>query len=295
MYEIFPLYYFSTPPTLNTSVRHSHCLKVSEGLSEMERRRMLNALLPFVLLLSVSYPSHSTSDIDTFVYGGCSRQKYEPNSPYQSNVESVLTSAVNSATYSSFNNYTVTGSSPQDVVYGLYQCRGDLSMPACATCVARAVTQIGTLCSATCGGAVQLQGCYLKYDNASFLGVEDKTVVLKKCGPSIGYAPGSMVQRDAVLSSLSVEDGVYRVGVSGQIQGVSQCLSDLSVGECQDCVSEAIVRLRSDCVTSLYGDVYLAKCYVKYSSSGTNMYSPDHNYYHDDNKQGDHHYFKPLN
>ncbi|XP_031389954.1 plasmodesmata-located protein 7-like [Punica granatum] len=240
--------------------------------------------LPNPLLLTLFshtflfFPVWSYSgNLDAFVYGGCSHQKHTPGSPYQSNLNSLLTSLVNSATFSAYNNFTVAGASPPDVVYGLYQCRGDLSMPDCATCVARAVTQMGTLCSGTCGGAIQLEGCYVKYDNATFLGVEDKTVVLKKCGPSVGYEPGPMGRRDAVLASLGGDPGLYRVGGSGEVEGVAQCLGDLSMGECQDCISEAVGLLKSDCGTAVYGDMYLTKCYAKYSTGGGSADYQPHN------------------
>ncbi|OAY57187.1 plasmodesmata-located protein 7 [Manihot esculenta] len=224
--------------------------------------------------LPIASPSSSTDD---FVFGGCTQQRYAPGSPYESNINSLLTSLVNSATYSSYNNYTIMGSTPQDVVYGLFQCRGDLSMPDCATCVARAVSQLGSLCSQTCGGAVQLQGCYVKYDNTTFLGVEDKTVVLKKCGPSIGYDTDAMSVRDAVMAGLARAGGPYRVGGSGEVQGVAQCVGDLGFGQCQDCVSEAISRLKNDCGTAIYGDMFLAKCYARYSTGGAHAYTKTHN------------------
>ncbi|KAL5570908.1 hypothetical protein UlMin_020505 [Ulmus minor] len=237
------------------------------------RSSLLSIFLSFLLSLS-SLPIHSlSSSTDSFVFGGCTQQKYTPNSPYESNINSLLTSLVNSATYSSYNNYTITGSSPQDVVYGLFQCRGDLSMPDCATCIARAVSQVGGLCPQTCGGALQLQGCYIKYDNATFLGVEDKTVVLKKCGPSDGYDTDRMARRDAVLASLAGSGGPFRVGGSADVQGMAQCVGDLSFGECQDCVSDAIGRLKSDCGQGNFGDMFLAKCYAKYSTGGADQFN----------------------
>ncbi|KAL5810123.1 hypothetical protein ACOSQ4_026691 [Xanthoceras sorbifolium] len=234
-------------------------------------------LCTFLLSLSSSSSSSSSSSTDSFVFGGCTEQKYAPNSAYESNLNSLLTSLVNSATYSSYNNYTIMGSSPQDVVYGLYQCRGDLAMPDCATCVARAVTQVGDLCPETCGGALQLQGCYVKYDNITFLGVEDKGVVLKKCGPSVGYDIEVMGRRDAVLSGLLGTGGPYRVGGSGEVQGLAQCVGDLSFGECQDCLSQAIGRLKSDCGTADYGDMFLGKCYARYSTGGAHISYKPHN------------------
>lgn len=113
----------------------------------------------------------------------------------------------------------------------------------------------------------------MKYDNVKFLGVEDKTVVLKKCGSSIGYDPST---RDAVLAGLVGSGGYFRVGGSGQVKGTVQCIGDLSFLECQDCVSEAIRRLRSDCPAADYGDMFLAKCYARYSTGGTHGYSKSH-------------------
>ncbi|KAI6691450.1 hypothetical protein NL676_028278 [Syzygium grande] len=237
----------------------------------MSRTAKLISLLIITILILLIDPAHSYTD--SFLYGGCSQLKYTPNSPYEWNVNSLLTSLVNSATYSSYNKFTIVGSSPQDVVYGLFQCRGDLSMPECAMCVARAVSQLAALCSHTCGGTVQLQGCYAKYDNDTFLGVEDKTEVMKRCGPSDGYDVDAMGRRDAVLESLASAGGPYRVGGSGKVMGVTQCIGDLSAGQCQDCTAEAIGRLKSECGTGVYGDIFLAKCYARYSTKGAQSFS----------------------
>ncbi|CAN4096735.1 unnamed protein product [Withania somnifera] len=175
----------------------------------------------------------------------CSQIKYTTNSPYESNLNSLLTSPINSATYSSYNNFSIMGSTKQDVLYGLYQCRGDLSMPDRATCVAKAKEFAGQLCSQNCGGALQLQGCLVKYDNTSFLGVEDKTCVLNKCGPYTGLIDGDSMGR--VLTSLNGAGGLFRVGGSSDVHGVGQCVGDLSMGQCQDCLSEAIGPLKSEC------------------------------------------------
>ncbi|KAM7268238.1 hypothetical protein ACFE04_010404 [Oxalis oulophora] len=237
--------------------------------------------LTFTMFLALTFqstPSHSSASIDSFVFGGCTQQRYTSNSPYESNVNSLLTSLVNSATYSSYNNFTIFGSTPQDSLYGLYQCRGDLAMPDCATCIARAISQFGTVCPNTCGGAVQLQGCYVKYDNATFLGLEDKTVVLKKCEPSSGDDTETIDGRDAMLQSLMRAGGPFRIGGTGNVMGVAQCVGDLSMSECQDCLSTAIERLQSDCGTAVIGDMFLAKCYARYSTNGAQaVYAKAHN------------------
>ncbi|MCL7025681.1 hypothetical protein MKW94_030469 [Papaver nudicaule] len=225
-------------------------------------------LVSVVIFLTILNPAESEPRTDSFIYGGCSQAKYSPNSVYESNINSLLTSLVNSATYSTYNNFTIMGSSSQDTAYGLYQCRGDLSMPDCTNCVARAVSQIGTLCGNAYGGALELQGCFVKYDNNKFLGVEDKTVVLKKCGPAMGYDTELLERRDALLAGLGSGGGPYRVGGSGKIQGMAQCVGDLSLSECQDCLGSAIQELKSNCGTAVSGDMFLAKCYVRYAAGG---------------------------
>ena len=73
---------------------------------------------------------------------------------------------------------------------------------------------------------MQLEGCYVKYDNPTFLGVEGKTVILKKCGPLIGYNPDVMACRDAFLSSLSSSGRPFQVGGLKNVQDLAQCTGD---------------------------------------------------------------------
>ncbi|KAK4784518.1 hypothetical protein SAY86_018886 [Trapa natans] len=230
-----------------------------------------------------------SSSIDTFVFGGCSTLKYSPGSPYQEVLNSLLTSLVNSAEFSTYSNFTApgpgsgfgSGSSPQNSpLYGLFQCRGDLNVDDCSRCVNQAVSRLGTLCVGSCGGLLQLDGCLVKYDNATFLGVQDKTVVLKKCAPISGYQFNSdeAAKRDSVLGYVETSDGTYkpyRTGWSGGARAVAQCVQDLSSGECQDCLTEAIGQLKSNCGGARWGDMFLGKCYVRYFEGGIRSHAGD--------------------
>ncbi|XP_059447485.1 plasmodesmata-located protein 6 [Corylus avellana] len=251
-------------------------LTADRNMSTTRRALSLSSLCVLLLIAISAVGAASTTAIDSFVFGGCSQLKYTPGSPYENNVNSMLTSLVNSAMFSSYNNFTAVGAVPQDTVYGLFQCRGDLQGSDCAGCVARAVTQLGALCIDSLGGALQLDGCLVKYDNATFLGVEDKTVVVKKCGPPVGYDSDALTRRDAVLASLGAGDGgpykTYRAGASGNLQGVAQCVGDLSPSECTDCLGDAIGRLKTECGPAAWGDVFLAKCYARYSEGGVHSH-----------------------
>ncbi|KAG2708334.1 hypothetical protein I3843_05G169900 [Carya illinoinensis] len=246
------------------------------SVTVIRRALTFSSLCVFLLTIS-TLTTPSTSATDTFVFGGCSPLKYTPGSPYENNVNSILTSLVNSAMFTAYNNFTALGSNPQDTVYGLFQCRGDLQGNDCARCIARSVSQLGTLCINSCGGALQLEGCFVKYDNTTFLGVEDKTVVVRKCGPAFGYDSDALTRRDAVLAYLGTGNGgpynTYRTSNSGNVQGVAQCVGDLSPSECQDCLGNAIGLLKTQCGTAAWGDMFLAKCYVRYLQGGVRSYA----------------------
>ncbi|KAI9082101.1 hypothetical protein K1719_035841 [Acacia pycnantha] len=68
---------------------------------------------------------------------------------------------------------------------------------------------------------------------------------------------------------------MFRTTGSGNLQGMAQCVGDLSAIECQDCLSNAIERLKVECGPVQWGHIYLAKCYARYSEGGDD--SPDEN------------------
>lgn len=214
-------------------------------------------------LLSLIFHNQPVSGATSFIYGGCSQARYTPGTPYDLNVNSLFTSLANAAAISNYNNFKVT--TQNTLVYGLFQCEGDLSNSLCKDCVASSLSQLKTICPQATGGIIQLEGCYVRYENTSFFGVLDKTEVSKRCGPSIGYDLDTLNRRDAGLAYLTATNGQYfRSGGSGSVQGVAQCVQDLSVSECQDCLTEASGRLRSECETSTWGDMFLGKCYIRY-------------------------------
>ncbi|XP_039144298.1 plasmodesmata-located protein 6-like isoform X3 [Dioscorea cayenensis subsp. rotundata] len=241
-----------------------------------------NHLHPLLLLLLLTaLPPPSLSDDPTaFVYAGCSQLKYTPGSPYEFNVDSILSSISTSSPLTSFSNFTASNASPSSPAYGLYQCRGDLSLSDCQSCIHSSLSQLSALCPSAVGAALQLQGCYFRYGNESFLGVLDTTLVYKKCGQALSingvYDPNMLSMREAALSQLQQGGGgggfpvssSYRTGGAVNFQAISQCVGDINAKECGDCVSAAIVQLKSSCSFAVSGDVYLGKCYARFWSSG---------------------------
>nr|XP_027113013.1 cysteine-rich repeat secretory protein 15-like isoform X1 [Coffea arabica] len=226
-------------------------------------------LSSFFLLLVLSNQSHHVK-ANIFIYSDCSEGKYQPNSPYVTYLNTLLSSAVNSASQSLYNSFALgnDSSAPAEAsIYGLYQCRGDLETRDCATCMASAVNQINLVCPYTYGAILQLDGCFLRYEHIDFLGNPDTSLRYKKCGKSASSDAEFLRRRDAVLANMQGSIS-FRVSTSGLVEGYAQCIGDLSEADCSSCLADAVVQLKSLCGSSEAADVFLAQCYARYWASG---------------------------
>ncbi|KAG2605154.1 plasmodesmata-located protein 6-like [Panicum virgatum] len=232
------------------------------------------AALPALLVLALfacATPARGGDDYTAFVYAGCSQARYDPGSQYAADVDTALSSLVNSAGYTAYANYT----SPSAAATGLaavYQCRSDLPAAVCGACVRSAASKLSSLCNAAAGAAVQLRACFVRYGNDSFLGKQDTTVLFKKCGGESAGDTGVVAMRDAALGALvaasaPADEGSYRAGAAGYVQAMSQCVGDLGAKACSDCVSAASSQLKAGCGYASAGEVYLGKCYARFWSN----------------------------
>ncbi|RLM54206.1 cysteine-rich repeat secretory protein 12-like [Panicum miliaceum] len=231
------------------------------------------AALPALLLLALSAcatPARGGDDYTAFVYAGCSQARYDPGSQYAADVDTALSSLVNSAGYTAYANYT--SPSAATGLSGVYQCRSDLPAAVCGGCVKSAASKLSSLCNAAAGAAVQLRACFVRYGNDSFLGKQDTTVLFKKCGGESAGDTGVVAMRDAALGALvaasaPADEGSYRAGAAGYVQAMSQCVGDLGAKACSDCVSAASSQLKAGCGYASAGEVYLGKCYARFWSN----------------------------
>ncbi|KAF8702840.1 hypothetical protein HU200_032674 [Digitaria exilis] len=241
-----------------------------------------------VVLMCAAAAVVAEAGTGTFIYAGCSPSKYQPGTPFEANLQSLLasisTAASNGAGYNSFTaGANGTGGA---AVYGLYQCRGDMDAGDCAACVRDAVGQLAQVCPGAYAASLQLEGCYVRYDSSSFVGTPDTAMVYRKCTTSTSSDAGFLSSRDAVLGDLQQggvgadEDG-YKVSRNGSVQGMAQCLRDIAAADCAACLAQAVGQLKGTCGTALAADVYLAQCYVRYWANGY-YFQPTQDYSQDD-------------
>ncbi|GLT84403.1 hypothetical protein SLE2022_026370 [Rubroshorea leprosula] len=233
----------------------------------------------FFLFFSLRCNNVSLVKANVFIYSGCSQEKYAPNSPFETNLNSFLASVVSFSSQATYNSFAIgNGSStpPEGTVFGLYQCRGDLKSTDCYSCIEGAATQIGLVCRYSYGASLQLEGCYIHYEHMDFLGKLDTSLRYKKCSKSVNNDVEFFSRRDEVLADLQTAIG-FKVSRSGLVQGFAQCLGDLSSGDCSACVANAVSELKSSCGSAAAADVFLAQCYARYWASGYyNELSPDY-------------------
>ncbi|KAL4015351.1 hypothetical protein IC575_027596 [Cucumis melo] len=249
----------------------------------MMRRRNLEfyssnkTLIPklfFLLFFSSSSAFPIRSHL--IIYAGCSNEKYQPNSQFESNFNSLLSSIASSSSQMTYNSFAIGNDSSNTIqlegaIFGLYQCRGDLATIDCSKCIRNGVSQIHLACPFSYGATLQLEGCYVRYEHFDFLGKLDTSVKFKKCSASSSNDVEFFRRRDDVLADMQAGAGAgngFRVSSSGLVQGFAQCLGDLSSQDCSSCLADCVGKLKSLCGSAAAADVFLGQCYARYWASG---------------------------
>ncbi|WOL09943.1 hypothetical protein Cni_G18697 [Canna indica] len=216
----------------------------------------LKLLLLFLLLPAVA------GDLYALVYKGCANQTLSGSGAAYMQPLSSLASALTAQTASAkFYKTTIQS------LFGLFQCRGDLSSSDCSTCVGRALPMWTSLCGPAAAARVQLNGCYALYQASGFPQVSGTRMLYKACG-SGGGGGGFEVKRDTALAQL--QSGVasgqgFYVTSYASVYAMAQCEGDLSAGDCSECVAQAVQKSEVECGGASSGQVYLDKCYISYS------------------------------
>ncbi|PAN51661.1 hypothetical protein PAHAL_9G610800 [Panicum hallii] len=233
------------------------------------RRFQLLAAAAAVFLLLHAPLLVSCADLDALIYKGCANQSFPGGAlpPTVAALSSALSAQAGSAKFYKTSSPSSAGSSTS--VFGLFQCRGDLSGSDCASCVSRAMSSWRDVCGASVAARVQLAGCLALYEVSGFPQVSGVQMLFKTCGTGSGGGGDFEVRRDTAFAAL--EGGVATssggfVATSYQaVYAMAQCEGDLSTGDCGQCVTQAVQHVEVECGGAPSGQVYLDKCYISYS------------------------------
>ena len=219
----------------------------------------------------------------------------------RASVAQVLAELVPRASAAYYATATAGGSPSSSKIWGLAQCRGDVPRQDCALCVSAAARELASSCRGSADARVWYDYCFLRYDDADFLGLPDTgyTLILLNTQNATGVdlAAFDRVQRklmarvadeahEASSGGLARETarlGDAQGGGKTTIYGLGWCTRDITAADCGLCVAQAVAELPNYCRYRRGCRVLYSSCMARYETypfffplDGGHDDSPDH-------------------
>ncbi|THG05315.1 hypothetical protein TEA_016001 [Camellia sinensis var. sinensis] len=213
-----------------------------------------------------------------FGYDCAATITYTPNSTYKSNLDILLSVLSSNATFTNdFYNFTVGQDSSNDVVHGLFLCRGDVSANDCQNCVSTASKELVQLCPKQKTAIAYYDNCLLRYSNQYIFSVLDQSSPHEMHNPinitnNLGRFKQvlSNIMDDVVTRAVKDQSGkkfatkTANVTAVDELYGLAQCTPDISSKDCNTCLSDAISNLPICCEGKQGGRYLFPSCNVRY-------------------------------
>ncbi|MCO5563854.1 hypothetical protein L7F22_017503 [Adiantum nelumboides] len=186
------------------------------------------------------------------------------SSTYSRNLDTTLQNLTALSSQGTRYATTTSGSGAGNTVYAMFQCRGDQSRDLCWECMQNATVRLPQhVCPNSLGARIQLDGCYLRYDNQYFFQL-DTTYAIGYC-----YAPTSdpvalvtIANLVENVTKLAPQQGGFAAASAIGEYAAAQCLGYLSESECSACLTT--VPYRTVCNATLGEQVHLTSCYYRF-------------------------------
>ncbi|XP_068334498.1 cysteine-rich receptor-like protein kinase 10 [Pyrus communis] len=219
-------------------------------------------------ILQIYYPAKAQK---IYSFSNCNAAaNYTSGSVYEQNLNLTLTSLVANASQTGY--YITSIGQNNNVVYGLVQCRGDLSKIDCQACANIAATEIRQFCFSQKEASVGYINCTLQYSDWRFFSTFDSLPRL-----AIYY---NQTANDPVLFKSQVDNLVnnlssnaasnpskFAIGVtsytdSKDLYGMTQCTQDLAENSCLTCLQRIASYVPPD---GFVGYTLISEsCYLRY-------------------------------
>jgi hypothetical protein len=189
------------------------------------------------------FPRHECSNTTTFVR----------NSPYQANLNILLSSLAGNATRNDINGF-YNASTGHDVyeVYGLFLCRGDVSVEVCQECVNLARNDVVQRCPIQKEAIIYYDLCFLRYSNSNIFSSPSQSPALVYILWNTQNITVDVKFNNRVVSSISDAAKEAARAPSGEkkfaaknvtytweesLYVLVQCTPDLSKYDCNRCIN----------------------------------------------------------
>ncbi|KAG6691512.1 hypothetical protein I3842_10G067000 [Carya illinoinensis] len=190
------------------------------------------------------------------------RTLFAANSTYESNLKIVLSSLSSNATRVTTGFYNASaGENPDEVVSGLFLCRGDVNTTVCQDCVATATKEVRQLCPLDKVALLWYDECFLRYSNLSiFATINEVPGIEINSTQNIGETERgqfndllsstlNLLARRAADSQSGKKFATDEVEFTGSqtLYSLLQCTPDLTDSDCFRCFQSAIGTLPMCC------------------------------------------------
>ncbi|KAF9683483.1 hypothetical protein SADUNF_Sadunf04G0018300 [Salix dunnii] len=215
-----------------------------------------------------SHPCHT--DTNENIGSQCSEpDRYTNSSEYLANLSGLLNSlAANGPIQDGF--YSTEAGKGASKIYGLAQCRGDISATDCAACIKNVIMVQG--CSNSRNATLWFKWCFLRYSNTSFLGEWDQSGMASYNDTNFEdpkVVPEALNFTNTLVSTTPNQPLMYRtavldVGQNGKRYGMAQCTRDLSKIDCGMCLESQLMTYKNSVGNKRNWDIYGFSCSLWY-------------------------------
>ncbi|KAJ1376489.1 Serine-threonine/tyrosine-protein kinase, catalytic domain [Sesbania bispinosa] len=205
---------------------------------------------------------------------------YQPNTTFQSNLNTLLSSLSSNSSLQSHNGFyrTDVGQDTPDVADGLFLCRGDVNATVCEPCVAAAATNITQRCRNDREAIIWYDECMLRYSNKvdnnmglvpGFYLKNEGSIISSNVEQFSQLLAGLLNDLTAKTAASSVSEKKFAAGEVGftstqTLYGMAQCLPEWQSSDCVTCFRSAIAGLPACCNGSQGARVLLPACNIRY-------------------------------
>ncbi|KAK1288079.1 Cysteine-rich repeat secretory protein 55 [Acorus calamus] len=242
----------------------SHCNRKTKKEQPMA---LLHQLLLLLLLLIIPF-SHSQDPLGNYC------NKPITTTTTSANIERTLTELSTKAPQKSFATSIIGKGAAK--VYGLAQCRQDVSANACQSCVNNATKNLRNLCPNESDGRIWYDYCFVRYNTQNFIGeldtgygifyyntenVTDPKAFDKRLGALMDDVEAQAVKP----GNRGLGKGEAKVSPFVTVYGLVQCTQDLEPLLCAQCAATAVGTVFPEyCLHRKGCRVLYSSCYVRY-------------------------------
>ncbi|ERM95831.1 hypothetical protein AMTR_s00060p00079250 [Amborella trichopoda] len=203
---------------------------------------LLSTLLLALLHLLLGSRSDSLGEF-------CNFKKKISDKPTMINIGLVLSKLETKAPSNRFA--TASDGQGKERVYGLLQCRGDISPKDCSSCTSDAAKHVRHLCPDEADARIWFDSCFLRYNTDDFIGELDTRYGIfywnvenvtepERFAKELGDLMNNVKAKAVQPGNKGFGSGKIKFTQFVTIYGLVQCTQDLPKLQCAQCLSTAI-------------------------------------------------------